>query len=265
MQGRTMTTLPHHIAPVMLVDTAATRDLTPPQRHELFKKRLVQVKHARMFPEHSCDFVFCAKVQVLLDHTATCADEDCTTLRHLSSRRMLGHCYKCRNVQCCACTAIRTIRVGHPRHLSSMQRDSTEWISESSCHIASGIHVPQQTRINQRSLFQMPASLTSVTVAVAPSETAMPMVTPSIPTPEARRAQFRTRLVQIKHARTCPDYACDESYCASAKELLGHMADCSHENCPRPLCLSTRQMLLHCYLCRNMQCCVCCAIRATAA
>ncbi|RHZ27724.1 hypothetical protein DYB37_005801 [Aphanomyces astaci] len=83
-------------------------EVTPKQRREEFRKRLIQLKHARTCQSTPCDELFCAKVKVLLTHVSNCSDAECTTIGCKSTRQLLSHYRKCRDMQCYVCTAIRT-------------------------------------------------------------------------------------------------------------------------------------------------------------
>ncbi|ETW08045.1 hypothetical protein, variant [Aphanomyces invadans] len=83
-------------------------EVTPKQRREEFRKRLIQLKHARTCQSNPCEEPFCAKVKVLLTHVSNCSDAECNTIGCKSTRQLLSHYRKCRDMQCYVCSAIRT-------------------------------------------------------------------------------------------------------------------------------------------------------------
>ncbi|KAH9109238.1 hypothetical protein LEN26_001466 [Aphanomyces euteiches] len=101
----------------------AIPEVTPKQRREEFRKRLIQLKHARTCQNNPCEEGFCAKVKVLLTHVSNCSDAECTTIGCKSTRQLLSHYRKCRDMQCYVCSAIRTQNPASQAYVLRRQQD----------------------------------------------------------------------------------------------------------------------------------------------
>ncbi|KAI5066243.1 hypothetical protein GOP47_0018867 [Adiantum capillus-veneris] len=90
---------------------------------------------------------------------------------------------------------------------------------------------------------------------------------PVILTPEQQRALYAKQqrwIIFLRHANNCnaPEGQCPMSLqCASAKQLLAHLANCRVRGCQFPRCTPTRNLIRHHKNCKLSNCPVCVPVR----